>query len=90
MPILGPKRIKLARDPHLICRHRSELSEVFPEVLQALLEELVDGLTLFHLHGPSMARAVPVRVSDLNLLLFQPQLLFFPLLKQAKKHNIDR
>ena len=69
MPILRQKRIKLVREPNLVCRHRSELSKVFPEVLQALLEELVDGLTLFHLHGPSMARAVPVRVSDLDLLL---------------------
>ena len=31
-----------------------------PQVLQALLEELVDSVSLFHLHGPPMAAAVPV------------------------------
>ena len=66
----------------LVNGRKLQFVELTPQLLQTSLQELVDAVALVHAHLPTMTRAVPVTVCDVNLLRLDLLLLCSPLLPQ--------
>ena len=69
---------------------RLQLVEFFPQILERLLEQLGDAVSLAHAHLAAVTGTVPVAVRDVDLLALDLLLRALPLLAQLFSETMQR